>query len=184
MTPPDDSQTSAPAADDAAEAEPPEPLSLTIVHQDGGWEDLPGLDAAIRKAAAALADHPRLARAQFREASIALASDAAVARLNRTYRGKDGATNVLSFPYQVPPGAEGGAYLGDIVLAAETVRREAEERGIPTLQHVQHLVVHGLLHLLGYDHAGDADAAEMEGLEVEVLATIGIADPYAACAAI
>ena len=84
-----------------------------------------------------------------------LGSDALVRRLNRTYRGKDAPTNVLSFPFQTPPGAaaeDDGAYLGDVVLAAETVRLEADERGIERRHHLQHLVVHGLLHLLGYDH--------------------------------
>ena len=87
-----------------------------------------------------------------------LGSDALVRRLNRTYRGKDAATNVLSFPFQRPPGAapEDGAYLGDVVLAAETVQREAAERGIERKHHLQHLVVHGLLHLLGYDHDTDS----------------------------
>src|SRR5262249_33302444 len=115
------------------------------------------------------------------EASVALASDAAVRRLNRDYRDKDAATNVLSFPYRPPPGAaqEDGAYLGDIVLAAETVRREAAERGLEPLHHLQHLVVHGVLHLLDYDHQHDSEAELMERLETEILASIGIADPYA-----
>ena len=105
-------------------------------------------------------------------------------RLNLAYRGKDAPTNVLSFPFQRPPGTAGDAdaYLGDVVLAAETVRREAAERGIEPTHHLQHLVVHGLLHLLGYDHETDAAAEDMEGLETEILATIGIADPYAASA--
>ena len=106
-------------------------------------------------------------------------------RLNRTFRGKDVPTNVLSFPSQKLPGAasDDGAYLGDVVLAAETVRQEAIELGIEPRHHLQHLVVHGLLHLLGYDHQADAAAEEMERLEAEILATIGVADPYAAAAA-
>ena len=74
---------------------------------------------------------------------------------------------------------EDAPYLGDVVLAAETVSREAAERGIAPTAHLQHLVVHGLLHLLGFDHATDAAAAEMEGLETELLGRIGVADPYA-----
>jgi probable rRNA maturation factor len=117
------------------------------------------------------------------EASVVLGSDALVRRLNRTYRGKDAATNVLSFPFQRPPGApEEGAYLGDVVLAAETVQLEADGRGIERKQHLQHLVVHGLLHLLGYDHDTDSEAEAMERLEVDILATIGVSDPYAAAA--
>jgi probable rRNA maturation factor len=100
-------------------------------------------------------------------------------------RGKDASTNVLSFPYQKQPGAaaDDGGYLGDVVLAAETVRQEAVASGVEPRHHLQHLVVHGLLHLLGYDHQADAAAEEMEGLETEILATIGVADPYAAAAA-
>ena len=110
-----------------------------------------------------------------------LASDAIVRRLNCAHRGKDAATNVLSFPFQRPPGAfeEARVYLGDVVLAAETVRGEAAERGIDPGHHLRHLVVHGVLHLLGYDHDTDAAAAEMEGLETELLGRIGVADPYA-----
>jgi probable rRNA maturation factor len=104
-----------------------------------------------------------------------------VRRLNRTYRGKDAPTNVLSFPSR-GPAPDDGAYLGDVVLAAETVRQEAVELGIEPGHHLQHLVVHGLLHLLGHDHQADAAAEEMERLEVEILATIGVADPYAAAA--
>jgi probable rRNA maturation factor len=117
------------------------------------------------------------------EASVVLGSDALVRRLNRTYSGKDASTNVLSFPFQRPPGAgpEDGAYLGDVVLAAETVRLEAHERGIEPRHHLQHLVVHGLLHLLGHDHQIDTAAEEMERLEADVLATIGVSDPHAAC---
>ena len=108
-----------------------------------------------------------------------LGSDALVRRLNRSYRGKDAATNVLSFPFQRPPGAgpEDGTDLGDVVLAAETVRLEARERGIEPRHHLQHLVVHGLLHLLGYDHQTDTAAEEMERLETEILATIGDLGP-------
>ena len=73
--------------------------------------------------------------------------------------------------------------MGDVVLAAETVRHEVADRGIEPRHHLQHLVVHGLLHLLGYDHQTEAAAEEMEGLEAEILATLGVADPYAAPAA-
>ena len=168
-----------------ADSEPPERLTLTIVEEDGDWSGFGPLEEAIRQAATALARHRRLQPARGSEASVVLGSDALVRRLNRTYRGKDAPTNVLSFPYQKPPGAAShdGAYLGDVVLAAETVRQEAVERGIEPRHHLQHLVVHGLLHLLGYDHQADAAAEEMEGLEAEILATIGVADPYAAAAA-
>jgi probable rRNA maturation factor len=110
-----------------------------------------------------------------------LADDRIVRELNAAYRGKDAQTNVLSFPFQPPPGGvpEDRPYLGDVVLAAETVVLEAAERGIAPTAHLQHLVVHGLLHLLGFDHASDSEAERMEQLEAEILATLGIANPYA-----
>jgi probable rRNA maturation factor len=171
-------------ADVAAELEPPGRLSVTLVEEDGDWSGFGALNEAIRQAAAALIRHGLMSVAPGSEASVVLGSDALVRRLNRTYRGKDAATNVLSFPFQRPPGAapEDGAYLGDVVLAAETVQLEADERGIERKHHLQHLVVHGLLHLLGYDHDTDSEAEAMERLEVDILATIGVSDPYAAAA--
>jgi probable rRNA maturation factor len=159
--------------------EPPDSLVLSIVREDGDWPDIEVLEAAIRRSAAALAGHPACARARGAEAGVALASDAFIRRLNSAYRGKDAPTNVLSFPFQAPPGADQESrYLGDLVLASETIRREAGERGIPALHHAQHLVVHGLLHLLGHDHESDAEAEAMEGLEAEILGELGI-DPFA-----
>ena len=180
MSVPGDSTSSLSPAD----SEPPERLAVTIVEEGGDWSGFGPIEEAIRAAAAALARHRRLESARGSEASIVLGSDALVRRLNRTYRGKDAPTNVLSVPSQKLPGAasDDGAYLGDVVLAAETVRQEAVEFGIEPGHHLQHLVVHGLLHLLGHDHQADAAAEEMERLEVEILATIGVADPYAAAA--
>ncbi|MBV9835478.1 MAG: rRNA maturation RNase YbeY [Alphaproteobacteria bacterium] len=108
--------------------------------------------------------------------AIALDNDAAVRRLNRTYRGYDKPTNVLSFP-----AAKGdGQSLGDIVLARQTVLREAREQGKRPADHLTHLVMHGTLHLLGYDHEqGERQARRMERLETRLLAAMGIADPYA-----
>lgn len=185
-TPGDSTSTLLPSsAEDPAEAEPPQRLQLTIVEEDGDWSGFGRLEDAVQQAATALARHRRLRLEGGSEASVVLGNDALLRRLNRTYRGKDAATNVLSFPYQRPPGTAGDAdgFLGDVVLAAETVRLEAAERGIAPGHHLQHLVVHGLLHLLGYDHQTDAEAEEMEGLETQILATIGVADPHAAAAA-
>jgi len=115
------------------------------------------------------------------ELSIVLTDDAEQRRLNRDWRGVDRATNVLAFPAwepgaPTPPNAP--VLLGDVVLAFETVAREAEEQGKSLADHLSHLIVHGVLHLLGYDHGADAEAAAMETLETSILARLGVADPY------
>jgi probable rRNA maturation factor len=112
---------------------------------------------------------------------ITLADDAAQQALNRTWRGKDAPTNVLAFPAgapALPPPAGAPLLLGDVVLAFETVRREAAEQNKPLADHLRHLVVHGVLHLLGYDHEQPADAATMENREIAILAELGVPDPY------
>lgn len=169
--------------DPKPDAEPPERLLLEIVHDSGDWSWLAGADAAAAEAAAALAQHPALTFAPA-SACLALSSAEAVQRLNRDYRRKDKATNVLSFPAAGAARQPAGEpeMLGDVVLAAEVVRVEAEDAGIAPRHHFQHLVVHGLLHLIGYDHEQDEEAAVMEGLEVEILRSLGIADPYARAA--
>ena len=108
-----------------------------------------------------------------------LTDDARVRELNREWRGQDKATNVLSFPAAQPPGeTPQPLMLGDIAIAYETTRNEAEAEGKPFQNHLSHLAIHGFLHLLGYDHLDDDEAEEMEGLERDILATLGIADPY------
>ena len=111
---------------------------------------------------------------------VTLADDAEQQHLNRTYRGRDTPTNVLAFP-QTAPGSlrsEVPVLLGDIVLAYETVRREAAEQDKPLANHLRHLVVHGVLHLLGFDHENAAEAAVMETREIKILAGLGVPDPY------
>ena len=98
--------------------------------------------------------------------------------LNRDYRGKDYATNVLSFPAELPPGVV-LPLIGDLAICAPVVLREAAEQGKAPRDHWAHLTVHGVLHLLGYDHIVDAEAEAMEALETRILAGLGIADPYA-----
>jgi probable rRNA maturation factor len=116
------------------------------------------------------------------EVSVLLTDDAAVRELNRTYRGKDKPTNVLSFPVEgdLPPAPGLPALLGDIAVAFETTRREAEAEGKPLADHLAHLLVHGALHLLGYDHEVDDEALRMEARESEILAGLGVPDPYRA----
>jgi probable rRNA maturation factor len=180
MTVPGDTSPSASSVEPApAEPEPSAGLSVTILDEGGDWSAFGAREQAIAGAAAAVARAPGCARAQGAEACVVLADDALVRSLNRDYRGKDAPTNVLSFPFQDTPGAAPSGHLGDVVLAAETVRGEAEAQGIPPLHHLQHLVVHGLLHLLAFDHDTEAEAATMEGLEAQILATLGVADPYA-----
>jgi probable rRNA maturation factor len=154
-------------------------LHLDIIEQGGDWAGFGAVHETVNAAGAALAAHPLCRDAQGSEASIVLANDALLRALNRTYRGKDSSTNVLSFPSQLPPGAKESSYLGDVILAAETLRREAAEQGIPCAHHLQHLVIHGLLHLLGFDHVIATGAEDMESVEAEVLGALGIANPYA-----
>jgi len=118
------------------------------------------------------------------EIGVALARDADIQPLNQRWRGKDMATNVLSFPAldgqaprQMPSGEP--ELIGDVILACETCAREAAEAGISLSDHLSHLVVHGVLHLLGYDHEIAGDASRMEKLETAILARAGIGDPYA-----
>ncbi len=112
------------------------------------------------------------------ELSIVLTDDAEQQELNAAWRGIDKPTNVLSFP-QIEPMAPVAGLLGDIVLARETLEREAREQGVSFTDHFTHLVVHGFLHILGYDHIADDEALAMESLETQILASLGIGDPYA-----
>lgn len=149
-------------------------IAVDIAHLGGDWTSLGDAEAAVRRAVAAVARHPGLAVPPGAELSVALADDATVRRLNRDYRGKDKPTNVLSFP------GPGGPLVGDIVMALETLLAEAAEEGIAPEHHLAHLTVHGLLHLLGYDHETEDEALAMEALETAILAGLGIADPHAA----
>lgn len=116
-------------------------------------------------------------RRQQAELVIRVVDEAESAALNRTYRGKDRPTNVLSFPFDAPPPVE-SALLGDLVICAPVVQREARAQGKPLEAHWAHMVVHGVLHLLGHEHQNDVQAAEMESLEVGILGTLGFRDPY------
>ncbi len=113
--------------------------------------------------------------------TLRLVEEAEITQLNRDYRHKTAPTNVLSFPFAPPPGVpagECGGELGDVVICAPVVQREAIEQGKTADSHWAHMVVHGTLHLLGYDHLTEAEAARMEPLETRILAGLGYADPY------
>lgn len=139
----------------------------------GAWEDVIA-HASEHVAAAAVPPGVQLA------AALALADDAVVRSLNRDWRRQDKPTNVLSFPAPKPPrDFDGPTPIGDIVIAEETLLDEARTAGIEPAHHFQHLLVHGLLHLLGHDHEDDEEAAAMEALETRILAALGIPDPYA-----
>jgi probable rRNA maturation factor len=146
-------------------------LIETIVDSSRWTEALPNVDALVGRVHAAAAE---LAAETNGPAALLLTGDAALAELNARFRGVEGPTNVLSFP----SGAAAPAFLGDIAIAFETCAREAAEQGRPIENHLSHLIVHGLLHLVGYDHVEDEAAAQMERLEARILGRLGVPDPY------
>ena len=158
--------------------------SIEAPWPDGDWAGLANRAIAVALNAS---PHGDLATARFTvEVSVRLTSDDEVRALNAQYRGKDKPTNVLSFPMVQPDlldglanSDDGETLLGDIVLAHGVTSHEAAEKGVTLEQHATHLIVHGLLHLLGYDHEqGEAEAEHMEEIERAALASLGIADPY------
>lgn len=154
-------------------------VDIDLSVEAGDWPSEAEL-AALGDAAVAAAIAELGVKGDRSELSILFTDDAHIRALNAEWRGKDKATNVLSFPaFPVAPGDALPPMLGDIVLAAETVRAESVLESKSFDHHLTHLVVHGLLHLLGYDHETDDDAEEMEALERRILARLAIADPYA-----
>ncbi|SHI12414.1 probable rRNA maturation factor [Bradyrhizobium erythrophlei] len=157
------------------------PLTEVLVVA-GCWQTEPDAEAVIDRAIATAAE---IVNANLGEAELAvmLTDDAGIRTLNSNWRGIDKPTNVLSFPALPPTGAGGPddapRMLGDIAIAYETTRREADDEQKPFDHHLSHLAVHGFLHLIGYDHETDNDAEAMETLEAEILAQLGIPDPYA-----
>jgi len=142
------------------------PIDISV--QSEGWPDCETLVSQAVSAITVLLEAPREG-----ELSFVLMDDAKIRVLNRDYRGKDKPTNVLSFP--VPPPAP---LLGDIVLARETLLREAAEKSVSFEHHLTHLVMHGWLHLQGFDHQTESEAQEMEALEIAALSSLGIDNPY------
>jgi probable rRNA maturation factor len=155
---------------------------------DEEWDSSRSWDLLVRRAAeAAIAESafPQLAKSERPvEISVLLTGDEKVRELNGQYRGKDKPTNVLSFPMADPEDLRNTTIagpellLGDIILARGVCEAEAADRGVSVEQHATHLIVHGTLHLLGYDHHHDAEAADMESREVRALDRLGIANPY------
>ena len=164
--------------------EPPSTgVEITVITEDPAWaEVLEQCEALVVQAArGAVQRLGDVAASAPSELSVVLSSDRLVRRLNRDYRGRDEPTNVLSFAeLDEPAGAitAGPRLLGDVILARETVVKEAGEQGKQAADHLAHLVVHGVLHLLGYDHQNRCEAQAMESLEREILHGLGIADPY------
>jgi probable rRNA maturation factor len=154
-------------------------LVVVSVTDETWTQSSSGIQKISQNAALAVSDHQaHRAELKFREVTIVLSNDATVRQLNHDYRGLDKPTNVLSFPALEPPVPGMSGPLGDVILGYETVKKESVEFRRSLEHHVQHLVVHGCLHLLGYDHEADTQAEEMESLEIEILASLGIPDPY------
>lgn len=166
-------------------------FEIAVSLQDAAWgEHLKDLDTLAERTLRTAWQHLAAGRSgkapsRVTEVSLVFADDATVAKLNHDYRGRQGPTNVLSFPNMEDEPLQTAAseaqprLLGDVILARQTVEREAAAQGKTLQDHATHLLVHGFLHLLGHDHQGDAEAAEMEALEVAILAELGLADPYA-----
>lgn len=160
-------------------------LDIQIAVDVDGWPDEEALHQMAQRVLGAaeaflVSEKAQPFPEQPTEVSIVFADDETIRDINSEWRGQDKPTNVLSFPaYPIEPGDLPGPMLGDIVIARETVAREALELDKTFDEHLTHLLVHGFLHLLGYDHMETEEAEEMEGLETGILAVLGLSDPYA-----
>jgi len=152
------------------------PLEVAVIRNDDAWPE--DLDPLAERAVLEALKQSKARVKGAAELSILLTNDEEQHALNREWRGKDSSTNVLSFP-QIEPFGPVIGILGDITLARETLEREAAEQGVSFTDHFTHLVVHGFLHILGYDHLTDAEALQMESLETQILGSLGVGDPYA-----
>ncbi|MDF1610224.1 rRNA maturation RNase YbeY [Hoeflea sp. YIM 152468] len=159
-------------------------VSLAVSLEAGQWGDVTRTEALAASVLAAAAQDLAQHEAQPfpedpPEVSLVLADDAMMAEINNQWRDQPKPTNVLSFPACVlAPGGQPGPMLGDIILARETIEREAIELNKPVDEHVSHLIVHGFLHLFGYDHNENKDAEQMETIETRILISLGLSDPY------
>lgn len=158
-------------------------LTVDVLIESDAWQMLPEAEDIARRAIATAAASSAEISHRDAELSVLFCDDETIAGLNERWRGQKKPTNVLSFPALPLQGAatHEKAPLGDIAIAYETLVREARESGKTASAHLAHLVIHGFLHLLGYDHETDDEAERMERLERDILARIGVADPYAAC---
>ncbi|MET3645779.1 rRNA maturation RNase YbeY [Phyllobacterium ifriqiyense] len=155
-------------------------IDIDILVETDGWPGEAALSDLASIAIAAVWDELASGNQPDSELSLVFTDDAAIKELNNDWRDKDKPTNVLSFPaFPIKPGQAPGPMLGDIVIARETVVREAEDEEKSFDHHLTHLIIHGVLHLLGYDHETDDEAEEMEQLERKILARLAIPDPYA-----
>lgn len=155
-------------------------LDIDLMIEEGGWPSEDALRALVDRAVPAALAEAEVDVVEGVELSLVFTDDDSIQSLNAEWRQKDKPTNVLSFPaFPMAPGDPLPPMLGDIVLAYETVVREAELEGKSLENHITHLIIHGLLHLLGYDHETDEEAEEMEALERQALARLAIPDPYA-----
>jgi probable rRNA maturation factor len=150
---------------------------IEVIVRSARWRKRPTAKTIVKKAVLAAA---KAVSTRPIELAIVLSDDSAIRALNRDWRGKNAPTNVLSFPAAAPGKARSASpYVGDIVIAYQTMAREAVAEGKPFNHHLTHLAVHGFLHLLGYDHENDRDAEKMERLERKILKRLAIPDPYA-----
>jgi probable rRNA maturation factor len=154
-------------------------LALDIRAPSSLWRRLPRARTLAREIISACVAESGLEAYDGVEVSLLLTSDAELKALNARWRGQDKPTNVLSFPAAPADRLGEAGTLGDIALAFETLADEAEAAGVPLADHYRHLVTHGFLHLIGYDHQTDEEAERMEALEQRILARLGVADPYA-----
>lgn len=149
-------------------------MSSDISIHDDAWLNLAELPERTRRAIEATLAEVNLAEATV---SISFVSDSTIAALNRQWRGKAKPTNVLSFPAVDSVGAS-PRFLGDVILASNIIRQEAAEQNKSWIDHTTHLIIHGIMHLIGHDHENDEDAAKMEALEVRIMVQLGLANPY------
>jgi probable rRNA maturation factor len=157
--------------------QPTKAPAIDILVQSPLWSAQRGVKAVLRRA---VTEAATAAATGSGELAIVLTDDKAIRTLNRDWRRKNKATNVLSFPTSGIAAGGGSHHLGDIVIAYQTTAREAEAEHKPFKHHLAHLAVHGFLHLVGYDHEADEQAETMEGLEIAVLARLRVPNPYVA----